>query len=189
MNGKSRIREEILSRRKAQPADETTEKSVRICRRLLASDWYSDSRRLLVYSAVKNEVDLRFFIEQAWRGQKEFYFPKVWGETMDFFPADDWEKLRRGAFGVMEPDGAGSPFLAEEKSVALVPGVAFSLSGGRIGYGKGYYDRYLSRQENRKYLTLIGIAFEFQLLDEFETECSDQNMHRIVTENKEVRIR
>lgn len=186
METKSRVRRELLSRRKALSPEEISEKSARICQKLLAEDWYMKCRKILLYSAVRNEVDLSPFIEQAWRDEKQLYFPKVFGESMDFFPVDNWHKLYKGAFGVREPLGEGEPFCAGERTIMLVPGVAFSLTGGRIGYGKGYYDRYLSREENRNFLIPIGIAFELQLVDRFETESNDRNMQMIITENREV---
>lgn len=188
MEAKNRVRREMLSKRNALSPEEIQINSEKICRRLLSADWYPGSRRILVYSAVKNEVDLSLFIDCALREKKQLYFPKVSGEAMDFFRVEDRRTLKKGAFGVPEPDGAGLRFPAGERGVMLVPGVAFSFGGGRIGYGKGYYDRYLSDKSKAggDCLLPIGIAFDFQLADRFQTESNDVNMYRIITENREV---
>ena len=102
---------------------------------------------ILVYSAIQSEADLDLFCKKAWADEKKLYFPKVFGEKMDFFCVSDASQLTSGAFHVMEPDVDTyvlETFQSTQVQVPiLVPGVAFSRRGERIGYGKGYYDRYI----------------------------------------------
>ena len=185
MEEKDRVRKECLSQRKALSEEEVSELSRKICEKLLKQSWYPECRNLLVYSAVRNEVDLSSFLRQAWVDGKQIYFPKVFGETMEFFRTDSFERLQKGTFGVLEPVSEEYPYQKNGKSVILVPGVAFSECGARIGYGKGYYDRYLSKDGGFS-SSIVGVAYELQIVEDFETESNDINMHQIVTECREV---
>lgn len=104
---------------------------------------------------------------------------------MVFFAVGDEQQLCSGAFGVMEPDveHVSLPLYLPSGNVVpmLVPGVAFSKNGDRIGYGKGYYDRYMVRHPE---VNTVGICFTCQLLDEIPAESQDIAMHQIVTEEQ-----
>jgi 5-formyltetrahydrofolate cyclo-ligase len=187
MEAKENVRSRILFQRKQLSEEERNRKSSIICRKLLCGNWYEMCQRILVYSAVQKEVDLSEFIRQAWKEGKILYFPKVFGEEMEFFRADCPTDLKKGSFGVAEPQDESCPYEASQENVILVPGVAFSNDGARAGYGKGYYDRYLGHW-NKKDIpyTAIGVAFDFQVTQEFKTDSNDIYMHRIITENREV---
>lgn len=104
---------------------------------------------------------------------------------MVFFLVRDEQQLCSGAFGVMEPDveHVSLPLYLPSGNVVpmLVPGVAFSKKGDRIGYGKGYYDRYIVRHPE---VNTVGICFTRQLLDDIPAESQDIAMHQIVTEEQ-----
>jgi 5-formyltetrahydrofolate cyclo-ligase len=150
--------------------------------KLLHAEWYAECEKLLVYSAIRSEVDLAPFIEQAWADGKQLYFPKVEGEEMEFYLANGWEELAPGAFGVREPvSGIRLERMIPFLTPVLVPGAAFSKNRQRIGYGKGYYDKYLLANQKNKRLAAIGIAYSFQITDEFETGEFDYPMQEIVS--------
>lgn len=192
------IRREVLARRKQMDIHECERNSHIICNRLLQSDWYGKVQTILVYSAIQREVILTEFVEQAWRDEKNIFFPKTFGEQMEFYRIRDWSELQTGAFSVAEPVCAQQSasfenffheYFSEQgnrymyAAAALVPGVVFSCEGDRIGYGKGYYDRYLSGLKNTIYP--IGIAHELQI-QKFKADEHDRKMKRIVTEKREV---
>jgi 5-formyltetrahydrofolate cyclo-ligase len=187
MEKKENVRKRILSLRKQLSEDERAAKSNIICSKLLHADWYASSRQILVYSAVLKEVDLSAFIRMAWHDGKILYFPKVFGVEMEFFRADAMDELQKGSFGVLEPMDESHPYQAAEQNIVLVPGAAFSEQGARIGYGKGYYDRYFGRWKRKDIpYTAIGLAFDFQVIKEFKTDSNDIDMHWIITEMREV---
>jgi 5-formyltetrahydrofolate cyclo-ligase len=187
MEAKENARSRILFQRKQLLEEERNRKSSMICRKLLSQEWYETVKQILVYSAVQKEADLDEFIRQAWKDGKILYFPKVFGETMEFFRADGSADLKKGSFGVAEPWDESRPYQAARGNLVLVPGVAFSENGARIGYGKGYYDRYFGQwKEKHIPFTALGIAFDFQVIQEFKTDSNDICMHRIITENREV---
>lgn len=194
METKAQLRERMKKRRDAMPKDERAAKSDAIARRIMKLDWYSYAAELLVYAAIRSEVELFSFCEMAWRDGRILYFPRVSGEDMEFYRVDSFQQLAPGCFQVPEPRLiADSDFAESSDSLAgevwsagsertvpiLVPGIAFSRQGQRIGYGKGYYDRYLAKHPA---LMPIGICFEEQLVDGMETEAQDYPMRRIVTE-------
>ena len=184
MENKAQLRKQIKARRNALSETDRTSYSAQICNRLMEQSWYANAHTLLVYSAIQSEVDLSLFCAQAQRDGKVLYFPKVFGENMEFFRIDDATQLQKGAFSVMEPnvdEFALKPYQADIGAPVLVPGVAFSERGERIGYGKGYYDRYISAHPN---LFPVGICFSCQLLDAIPVELQDITMCQIMTEEQ-----
>lgn len=184
MENKAQLRKQIKARRNALSETDRTSYSAQICNRLMEQSWYANAHTILVYSAIQSEVDLSLFCAQAQRDGKVLYFPKVFGENMEFFRIDDATQLQKGAFSVMEPnvdEFALKPYQSDIGAPVLVPGVAFSERGERIGYGKGYYDRYISAHPN---LFPVGICFSCQLLDAIPVESQDITMCQIMTEEQ-----
>ena len=97
---------------------------------------------------------------------------------MYFYRINDLEDLKKGYMGILEPR-EGLPVSECNEGVIIVPGVAFDKNKARCGYGKGFYDKYLSKHPK---LVKIGICFEFQLYDELVTDSHDILMDYIVTE-------
>lgn len=199
---KAQLRERMKRRRDAIPEAERASRSEAIAKCLTEADWYALSKMILVYAAIRSEASLGTFCAMAWQDGKCLYFPRVTGEKMEFYRADAPDQLAQGAFHILEPTClsqafAGSPEPVKksnngngagyvdgstgERVPILVPGVAFSKTGARIGYGKGYYDRYLAGKPK---LLPVGICFEEQLVDAIETEVQDYPMRQIVTERK-----
>ena len=184
MESKPQLRKRIKDTRNALSETERTSYSAQICKRLVEQSWYVNAHTILVYSAIQSEVDLSLFCAQARKDGKILYFPKVFGEKMEFFRVDDATQLEKGAFSVMEPNTEAFALQRYQSDIGapvLVPGVAFSKRGERIGYGKGYYDRYILAHPE---LFPVGICFSCQLLDEIPAEPQDIAMHEIVTEKQ-----
>lgn len=182
MESKVQLRKRIRAERNALSEAERTSYSAQICNRLIEQSWYANANTILVYSAIQSEADLSLFCAQAGKDGKILYFPKVFGDKMEFYHVDDAVQLQKGAFSVMEPnidEFALSSYRSDIGAPVLVPGVAFSKRGERIGYGKGYYDRYISVHPE---LFPVGICFSCQLLDEIPAESQDIAMRQVVTE-------
>lgn len=193
MEAKSRVRKEYLKLRNELNATDVFDKSMEICSRIINSSFYRETDRFFVYAALGNEVDLTSFVRQAWKDGKTVCFPKVFGEDMEFFKVTGFEQLEEGSFHVSEPKPGCEPFPLQASPdtgqiLILTPGIAFSESGARIGYGKGFYDRYFHRMEQAGYEFIpVGIAYRFQITNEFEAEAFDYKMTTVFTEKKEVR--
>lgn len=182
MESKQELRKRMKEVRNAVSPEERECFSRQIAENLLRETWYSSVKHILVYSAIQSEVDLTPFCEAAAGDGKRLYYPRVFDREMEFFRIDHKEMLCPGAFSVMEPDTESyslEAFQNQENSVMLVPGVAFSREGFRLGYGGGFYDRYLARHGN---LYKIGIGFSVQVLDQWRPEDFDIPMNEIVTE-------
>lgn len=141
---------------------------------------------LLFYYPLGKEISLNPLFEMA--SEYECYYPRVHGEEMDFYKVSSLSDLREGAFHIMEPvvDG-GTLFepLPDKQVICFVPGLAFSRDGGRCGYGKGYYDKYLSKYPN---VIKIGICADFQLIDSLNTDEYDIKMDYIITEKEIIEL-
>lgn len=192
MDNKQKIRTQMKEKRDAISEDIRREKEKIITFRLLGSEWYQAAENILVYAAIKSEVKLWDFVQKAWENKKRLFFPKVSGRQMDFFHIHSEEELAEGAFSVLEPDTdqyALEQFhtgtFLPEASVMLVPGVAFSEEGYRIGYGGGYYDRYLAAHRN---LYTAGIAYAQQLVPRIPAEAHDIRMNEIITDEKHITV-
>lgn len=192
METKNRVRKEYIQRRNGLSPEEVLQKSITICNRVRNSSFYQEMDNIFVYSALGNEVDLSPFIKQAWKDEKNVFFPKVFGTDMEFYKVSSYDQLEEGCFHVLEPIDSLEPFSLRfsglPKILVLTPGVAFSENGARIGYGKGFYDRYFCKLEKLFCdFVPVGIAYDFQITNEFEAEKLDYKMSTIFTEKKEVR--
>lgn len=198
---KRQLREYMKKRRDEIPPVERSVKSESIAERLRSMDWYSETGEILVYSAIRSEVDLTAFCHQAWKDGKVLYFPRVSGERMEFYQVDSMRQLEQGTFSVMEPrvqenadiaageEPAAGGLWSESRNgkvPVLVPGVAFSREGARVGYGKGFYDRYLALHPS---LVPIGICFDRQLTERICADEHDYWMSELVTEYDEIDCR
>ena len=103
---------------------------------------------------------------------------------MEFYKLTSLSELQIGSYNILEPP-QGQLYNNSPDSIILIPGIAFSVNGARIGFGKGYYDRYLSQ---KTFIAKIGVAYEWQTVRQWNTNKFDINMDMIVTENREVYV-
>lgn len=184
MERKQELRRQLKVVRDAIPKEVRCEKSRQISERLVNTSWYRNTPNILAYSAIQSEVDLSVFCEKAWADGKRLYFPKVLGKEMEFYRIDSWHALCPGAFSVKEPDIEHlvlEKYEEQPDSVMLVPGVAFSKEGYRIGYGAGFYDKYLAKHPS---IYTIGVCFSEQVVVEIQPEIHDYCMSELVTERE-----
>ena len=181
---KSEIRKENKILRSKFTKDEIMEKSERASKIFLQSDIYKKSRELMLYMPLGNETDTKAIIENAFSDGKKVIFPvtdEKSGIITPYYAKEDTE-FSKGGFSVLEPLGCE---IANEKKidVIIVPGVAFSKKGGRIGFGKGCYDKLLKNTDAIK----IGYCYSFQIYDEIPTDIYDISMDYIITEDEMIK--
>lgn len=178
---KKSVREEMLARRKCLAAASSLSLSLRVQERLLATPQFAAAGALALYCAIQNEVFTEAVFAAARRSGKTVAYPRVSGEGLEFVEVFDRCELGRGAFGILEPTGSRRlPLKALD--LVVVPGVAFDLTGHRLGYGKGYYDRVLHDCGERG--VLAGFCFEFQLVEALPAEAHDVRMDMVITEER-----
>ena len=133
------------------------------------------SEHILLYHSLPDELSTREFIER-WADRKHFYLPRVNGVNLDVLPYQR-SRMHLGAFNIEEPDGDVLNDLSGI-DMLIVPAEAYDRHGNRVGRGKGYYDRLLS---GLKALT-VGMAYDFQLVDEIDAEPHDMRVNYIITD-------
>jgi 5-formyltetrahydrofolate cyclo-ligase len=180
---KQRIREEILSLRNDHPKDERERKDEEIRRLLLSLPEFRRAKRILFYVSVRGEVDTREMISESMRMGKNIAVPitEVETKSLSISELNDANKdMEPGAFGIPEPS---YPIIISPESLDLmiIPGVAFDRSGNRIGYGMGFYDRFLSGLH--KDIPSIALAYGFQIVSGIPEHAGDVRVHKIVTES------
>ena len=176
---KAEIRKKIKNKRKSLSAEEVVGKSNIICRKIIDSDIYKKAKTIYCYNSIRNEVDLSFLINQALEDKKNVALPKVTDKKgeMIFLELNNMNRLKTGEFGILEPVGSQC---AAKPDFIIVPGVAFSIDGDRIGQAGGFYDRFL--QKNPTFS--VGVAYDFQMFEELPTESHDIKINRIITEKE-----
>lgn len=182
---KQTLRAEFRARRERLSKAEADTCSEQICRHLDGSDFLADVDHLAGYMARGREANLEAYLRDFVDGGGELFLPRVVDEgAMEFCPVDDLGDLRIGAFGIAEPTTAAAD--PEVIDVFLVPGVVFDASGHRIGFGGGYYDRALSRVEQKH---AIGVCYSWQFVDDqLPHGDHDQAMDAVVTDDQIYRI-
>ncbi len=186
---KEEIRSSFLNKRNELSKEQCKTDSLTIAKRVLSLKQLQKAETIFVYASYKNEVETRRLIQKLLSMGKRVALPKVREKEMDFFLIHSWQELVFGYHGILEPDGAGELVVPTKQDVMLMPGVAFDLNGNRIGYGGGYYDRYLEQQKEN-IPCLIGLGYELQLFPKIlPTEPQDKQVNFVVTEKKAYKIK
>ena len=178
MEEKSRIRKEVFADRKRISDAEVHEKSLLIMEKILALPTYQESQEVFVYVDAKHEVETMDFIRRCMADGKKVAAPRVDGKAMDFYYITSKVDLESGYFGIMEPK-VGLPMALEKDALFVMPGVAFDREHHRVGYGGGFYDRYLERMPELK---KVAVAYECQMFDEVPYEIFDIRPTILITE-------
>jgi 5-formyltetrahydrofolate cyclo-ligase len=184
---KVEIRKLIYSKREAQTSEECRLRSRAIQTRLFNKEEFRRSKTVHFYINLTDEVETREMIGRAFEMGKRVVVPYL-KEELDEIGISEIKDMKRdiqkNRFGFEEPFGPYlRPIDPSNVELWIVPGVAFDLTGNRIGYGKGYYDRLL-RFPGKK--ILVGLAFDFQLVESIPNEGHDVKMNWIVTEYRTI---
>lgn len=178
---KAALRAEMRRRRRAVPAATRVRVANAICERLLALPL---GGVVAVYLAGADEIDLSSFLSAAAARGVRLLAPRWTGETYALADLDGLTSahVRVGPHGILEPRlpfrGANAAEAARLPTAWLVPGLAFARDGGRLGYGGGWYDRLLAAADPKA--QALGIAHEFQLVDELPSEPHDRRLSGVV---------
>jgi len=177
LNQKQLLRDRIIQRRQSLSPDIVAVHSKKICNRLEQTDLFKASNCVALYCAIDNEVQTSELIE-AWRTKKQIVLPIISGENMFFSTYTGKENLIKGVLGIAEPisNEIVSP---DSIDLFIVPGIAFDYDCNRLGRGKAYYDRYLSHTDK----SIIGLCYDFQLLEQIPWEKHDKKMTFVLTES------
>ena len=154
---KIKLREKFRAIRLGYSMEKKEKLDKDIIERLMRTYQYKNAKTILCYVSTPLEVDTRFLIEKSLKDGKRVAVPKCKPETttMDFYLINSFDDLEKGTFGVLEPVESRCELYSGEDGICIVPGLCFDYSGYRLGYGKGYYDRFLTNYSQTK----IGICY------------------------------
>ena len=164
MLDKRALRREIAAQKRALSPAQIEAASADLTAQLLAHPLFRAARSLYAYLSYNQEVRTLPIIRQAQAIGKRVAVPKVYGDEMRFLWLDDPDQVAPGAYGIPEP------IADDDTALVLMPGLAFDPEGRRLGYGGGFYDRFLAKEPNHP---LVALCYGFQMFDHLETEAHD----------------
>ena len=166
---KKALRRTIRERKRAMTEEEIVSRSEKLGVLFSQSEAYKAAKTIYGYLPYNQEVRTVPMLEQALKDGKRVAVPKVYGDEMKFLYLDDLSQVEKGYAGIPEPIADG-PVADDDTALVLMPGLAFDPAGHRIGYGGGFYDKFLAAEPNHPTLAL---CYEFQMLPELHTEEHD----------------
>ena len=182
---KKKIREILSEKRNVLTPHEVNQRSGIIYNHIVNSDFYKNCDKICVYMAFRNEVSCSDVIQQAYNDGKHVFVPVVdeTDKTMDFYEISNNTKWKDGAYGIKEPviNNSNKKLTVDDKTLILMPGLAFDRNKNRIGYGGGYYDKYLEKNIDG---VKMALCYSFQIIDKI-IPCDNDDIipDYIVTEN------
>ncbi len=178
---KHKLRTGFLKQRRLLSNSEIQEKSSKIARNLIGHPVFTNSKTIALYSPIHSEVDTSLILKHANQLGKQVCFPKVFNNTLKFYLTPDLSLLKPGKFGIPEPaDSKDYEIDTDKIDLFLIPCVCVDIFGNRIGYGKGYYDRALTKTDSNK---KVGLVYDFQITGDIPTGHLDKHMGFIATES------
>ncbi len=154
-----------------------------IAERLEAHSVYECASTVFTYVSKPDETDTHVIIEQALRSGRDVLVPRAADNFhLEWVRIESADALQAGAFGVLEPVGPASTATTPNDAIALVPGLAFDRDGYRLGWGKGYFDRFLATFNGKA----IGLAFDCQVYDALPRESHDRPVNYVITETETI---
>lgn len=181
---KTELRQKYIEKRKAIPKEKKAAADAAICRRIAATVSFRFADTVMLYSALPSEIDLSELVTLALSQGKRVAFPRCvpGSPLMNFHTVTDLSTLQKGSFSIMEPP-ADSPIWTptdSDKAICIIPGVIYDPTGHRVGYGKGYYDRYLSDKKVQR----IGVVYDDFIVKSLPHGRYDLAVDLIVTEKR-----
>ena len=192
---KQQIRKQVLTLRDNLSPEERQRGAVLLTERICGHQWFYRSDIILAFASYKSEIDTTQIIEEALRLGKKVYVPRV--ELVDdgqacseaphqilvFYRIKSMDELVAGYKGIPEPSTEAERYAYDpeeaERTLVLMPGAVFDKMRNRIGYGKGFYDRFLADKEELQIRT-IGVGFACQMVEELPVEAWDIKPYQVI---------
>ncbi|PTC12853.1 5-formyltetrahydrofolate cyclo-ligase [Bacillus wiedmannii] len=178
---KVRLRKQIIEHMNSLSEERYTTLSEQIAFLLYAQKEWAEAKTVGITLSMENEVNTYAIIEKAWEEGKKVVVPKCNKETrtMSFRQISNFDQLEIVYMNLREPIPARTEEVnADDIDLQIVPGVAYTERGERIGYGGGYYDRYLLHYKGKT----LSLAYSFQIVEHIPVEPFDKNVEKIITE-------
>ncbi len=163
---KQELRQAIRARKRAMTEEDILRRSEILAEKFARSNAYRAAKTIYGYLPYNQEVRTVPMLRRALEEGKRVAVPKVYGDDMKFIYLDDLSQVAKGYAGIPEPVADG-PVAQDETALVLMPGLAFDRAGHRIGYGGGFYDKFLAREPHHP---TVALCYDFQVMDRLETE-------------------
>ena len=173
---KQQLRDMIRKKKRSMTSDQIESASRRLAQVFLCSSQYRKARSIYGYLPFNQEVDTTAILQQALCDGKRVALPKILDGKMFFVWVTDLSAVQKGALGCPEPVADG-PMADDPNALVLLPGLAFDLQGGRLGYGGGYYDRFLAAEHH----PTVVLCYDFQILPKIPAEEHDLQADRLIS--------
>lgn len=162
---KKELRAQVRAQKRAMTEEQIVSKSQALAEQFFRTEAYRNAKSIYGYLPYNQEVRTVPMLEQALRDGKRVAVPKCYGEEMRFIWMEDLSRVEKGYAGIPEPIDDG-PIADDPTALVLMPGMAFDHQGHRIGYGGGFYDKFLAKEVH----PTLALCYDFQVFDSLETE-------------------
>ena len=166
---KKMIRDQIRQKKRAMTIEQIEEASARLCEQFAQTEQYRNAKTVYGYLPYNQEVRTTAMMEQVLKDGKRLALPKIYGDVMKFIWVDDLSQVSKGYCGIPEPIH-DEPLADDPTSLVLMPGMAFTKDGQRMGYGGGFYDKFLGSEPGHP---TVALCYDFQIVDSLPTEAFD----------------
>ncbi len=166
---KTALRKQIKEKKRAMTEEQIVAASHRLGELFAASEAYKQARTIYGYLPYNQEVRTVPMLQKAVEDGKRVAVPKCYGDEMRFIYLEDLSQVEKGYCGIPEPIADG-PVANDKTALVLMPGLAFDPQGHRIGYGGGFYDKFLAQEPEHP---TIALCYAFQMVEHLETEVFD----------------
>ena len=163
---KQELRRSIREQKRAMSQEEILRRSEILAEKFAQCPAYQAARTIYGYLPYNQEVRTVPMLRQALEEGKHVAVPKVYGDEMKFIYLDDLSQVSKGYAGIPEPIADG-PVAQDGTALVLMPGLAFDPQGHRIGYGGGFYDKFLAREPGHP---TVALCYDFQVVEHLQTE-------------------
>lgn len=173
---KTELRRLIRDKKRAMTQEQILSASQRLQALFVATKEYAEAKTIYGYMPYNQEVRTVPILEQALADGKRVAVPKVYGDEMRFLYVTDLTQMEKSDFGIPEPVADG-PVADDPTALVLMPGLAFDKEGHRIGYGGGFYDKFLEEEPDHP---TVALCYEFQVLPEIPVDAHDIPVDRVL---------
>lgn len=184
---KDNMRKEMTKKRKEFVSSNKYKFDKSILENLIETNEFKNANTVFVYVSYNNEVDTHEIIKECIKDGKKVCVPKVISkiEGMKAIEIRAFDELKPGAYGILEPTSFDKCLYEEDIDLILLPGLAFDNNGGRLGYGGGFYDKFL--RKTSKHSKKIGLAYDIQIVNNVPREDFDEKVNMVITDKKIIR--
>lgn len=163
---KKALRRQIREKKRAMTPEQILDASKRLAEKFLSTRQYTEAKTIYGYLPYNQEVRTELILQRALEDGKRIAVPKVYGDEMRFIYITGFDRLENSDMGIPEPID-DEPVAEDPTALVLMPGLAFDNEGHRVGYGGGYYDKYLSQEPGHP---TVALCYDFQMMPQLDTE-------------------